>query len=476
MCILYKVLGERMSVEFIRRLIDEYSREVDFVDVRLQRNRGLILGTENGSLRRVQSFAGEGLGIRLLKDGCWGIGSTDILDKSSIEGAFKRAFSMVNVLASRSPSKLALSEEKIYEDVCEYKVKVPFENVSFEEKKDLIVTSDREMRKTDARIVGSYVNYIEMFIEKVYLSSEGANIIQRIPSVFLMFQAIAREGVNLQSYFDIIGGHYGYEKVEETDVMKIAIDTARKAIEMLKAETIKGGEMVVVMDGRVTGTFAHEVFGHAAEADNVLGAKSFLSGLIGKKIGSDVISIVDDATVPNAYGSYFYDDEGVPAQRKVLLDKGILRGYLHNRETAAKIGVKSTGNGRAQDYARRVYVRMSNTFVAPGDWSFEEMIGDVNYGVYVEGVAGGMEDPVGGGFQVNALRAWLIEKGEFTKLLKAVSISGRALDILKNVDAVGKELTLEPGSCGKGYAGDMVPVTTGGPPIRVRKMVVGLAR
>jgi len=292
----------------------------------------------------------------------------------------------------------------------------------------------------------------------------------------MMFQAIAREGMNLQGYFDIIGGHYGYEKVKEEDVTKVAIETATKAVEMLRAETIEGGEMTVIMDSRVSGTFAHEVFGHAAEADNVLGAKSFLSGLIGKKIGSDIVSIIDDATIPHAYGSYFYDDEGVPAQRKILLNNGILREYMHNRETATEMDVKSTGNGRAQDFARRVYVRMSNTFIAPGDWSFEEMLEDIDYGVYVEGVAGGMEDPIGGGFQVNALRAWLIEKGELTKLLKAVSISGKALEILKNIDAVGKELVLEPGSCGKGYAGDMVPVTTGGPPVRVRKMIVGLAR
>ena len=465
-----------MELEFIENLIDKYSSEVDFIDVRINKTSGMILGTENGKLKRVQSIAVEGLGIRILKNGCWGIGATDVLDRPLIENAFKRALSMVSALTKRAPAEVKLSEEKAYRDFCEYKVRIPFEDISLEEKKKLILSIDIDMRKVDPRIIGSYVNYVEAINEKVYLNSEGANIIQKIPSIFLIFRAIAREGVNLQAYFDVVGGHYGYEKVREADITRIATKTAEKAIEMLRAEALKGGEMTVIMDSRVSGTFAHEVFGHAAEADNVLRAKSFLYGLVGKKIGSEEVSIIDDATIPQAHGSYFYDDEGVPAQRKILLDKGILKGYMHSRETAAEMNVNSTGNGRAQDYARRVYVRMSNTFIAQGDWSFEEMVEDVKHGIYVEGVSGGMEDPIGGGFQVNALRARLIEKGEFTKLLKAVSISGRALEILNNIDAVGKELLLEPGTCGKGYAGDTVPVTTGGPPVRVKKMLVGLAR
>jgi len=147
---------------------------------------------------------------------------------------------------------------------------------------------------------------------------------------------------------------------------------------------------------------------------------------------------------------------------------------MHSRETAGLMGVRSTGNGRAQSPGSRVYVRMSNTFIAPGDWDPHEIIEDTRRGVYVVKAMGGMEDPVGGGFQVSALKAWLIEKGELKKLLRAVSISGKALDILKRVDAVGKDFTLTPGTCGKGYSGDIVPVTTGGPTVRVSEMIVGV--
>ena len=466
-----------IDLGLIEKLVEKYSSQVDFIDVRIQRVNSLTLGTENGTIKTANYVYREGVGIRVLNRGCWGISSTDTINRENLERAFKEAMSMSKLLSMKSSNpEVKLSVEKAYRDKCEVKMKVKFENVSFESKRNLLLELDNEIRKTDNRIITSRVYYLEGFSSKTYINSEGSLIIQKLPYCFSSMFAIAREGTNIQFYFEVVGGQYGYEVINESNLHEIAQKVAKNAVEMLKAISIKGGEMTVIMDGRVSGTFAHEVFGHAAEADNVINAKSFLKNLVGKKIGSEAVTIVDDATIPHAYGSYFYDDEGVPAKRKVLLEKGMLRGYLHSRETAAIMNTNSTGNGRAQDFSSRIYVRMSNTFIAPGDWTFEEMIEDIKYGVYIEGCKGGMEDPIGGGFQVNALRAWLIEKGELTKLLKSVSISGKALDILKNIDAVGKDFVLEPGTCGKGYSGDMVPVTTGGPHVRVKKMLVGLAR
>mgnify|MGYP000330094626 CR=1 FL=1 len=148
-----------MEVEFVKKLVERYSSEVDFIDVRIQKSNGMILGTENGKLKRVQHFMGIGMGVRLLKNGCWGVGATDTLDRASMENAFRKAMSMVSVLAHKSPSKVKLSEEKVYEDECEYKVKIPFEDIPFEEKKKLILDIDKEMRKTDTRIIGSCLLY-----------------------------------------------------------------------------------------------------------------------------------------------------------------------------------------------------------------------------------------------------------------------------------------------------------------------------
>ena len=460
--------------DFLARTIEEFSSEAEFIDVRAEFLTSFSTSVENSVLKGLNKANSRVIGIRALVKGCWGIGSTDDFSPESIKKAFREAIASAKALASRAGGEVKLSEEKVYSDSKEVSVKISPSDVDVEEKIKLVLEFNKIIRNTDSRIVNCRTTYSDSSREILYLNSEGASIYQKLPSVFLYASAVAREAEKTQASYEAIGGQYGYEKIRELDINELGLKLGKEAVELLSAETIKGGTMTVVMDGRVSGTFAHEVFGHAAEADNILNAKSFLSGLVGKKIGSDEVTIVDDATVPGAYGSYFYDDEGVPAQRKVLLEKGVLKTYMHSRETAGIMEVKSTGNGRAQDPRHRVYVRMSNTFIAPGNWSPEEIIEDTKHGVYVEKALGGMEDPVGGGFQVSALKAWLIENGELKKLLRAVSISGRALDILKKVDAVGKNFVLEPGFCGKGYAGDYVPVTTGGPTVRVSEMIVGV--
>ena len=467
-----------MSIEFIgdfsTKIFSKYG--VEFIEIRGERVWGTIIGTENTLLKQVNYINSIGAGVRVLSKGNWGIASTNNVTYDSLKKSVEEAISMTNAMSRQFYGEDRLSEEKTYRDKRKVEMKKSFLDVSFEEKKKLILDLDKVMKNYDSRIISTRVSYFEIYRYKFYANSFGSEIIQEFPNIFLVLRAIAREADNIQTYFDIVGGQYGYEIIEEDDLNERAVNVAENAVKLLSAETIKGGEMPVIMDGKVSGTFAHEVFGHASEADNVLNAKSFLRNLVGKKIGSEKISIVDDATIPGAYGSYFYDDEGVPAQRKILLENGVLKGYLHNRVTAYKMNTKSTGNGRAQDYGSRIYVRMSNTFIPPGEWSLEGMIENIDYGVLVEGSSGGMEDPVGGGFQVSAVKARLIEHGRITRLLRNISISGKALDILKNVEAVGKEFVLEPGSCGKGYAGDMVPVTTGGPHVLVRKMIVGVGK
>ncbi|RLE68788.1 MAG: TldD/PmbA family protein, partial [Thermoprotei archaeon] len=469
-----------MSIEFLgdisTRIFNIYSKNIDFIEIRGERSFGTIISTENTLLKQVNYINSIGAGVRVLDRGNWGIASTNDTTYNSLKKSVEEAISMTNAMSREFHGEDMLSDEKTYRDRRKVPMKKSFLDISLDEKKKLIVSLDKVMKNYDSRIISTRVFYYEVYRYKFYANSFGSEIIQEFPNIFLVLTAIAREADKIQTYFDIVGGQYGYEIIEGDDLNKRAISVAENAVKLLSAETIKGGELPVIMDGKVSGTFAHEVFGHASEADNVLNAKSFLRNLVGKKIGSDKISIIDDATIPGAYGSYFYDDEGVPAQRKILLENGVLKGYLHNRVTAYKMNTRSTGNGRAQYYGSRIYVRMSNTFIPPGKWNLEEMIENIDYGVLVEGSSGGMEDPVGGGFQVSAIKARLIEHGRITKLLRNISISGKALDILKNVEAVGKEFVLEPGSCGKGYAGDMVPVTTGGPHVLVRKMIVGVGK
>ena len=228
----------------------------------------------------------------------------------------------------------------------------------------------------------------------------------------------------------------------------------------------------VIMDPKLTGVFMHEALGHAAEADHVLCGESILSDKLGEEIAYQGLTVADDPTIENSHGYYRYDDEGIRARRTEMIKEGVLVSFLHTRETAGRFNAEPTSNARAANYSELPLVRMSNTVIEPGDSDFEEMREDISYGIYAKGMRGGQVDTVRGEFQFSAEEAFLIEKGELTKRLKNVSLSGRTLDILKSIDAVGKKKVKGSiGFCGK--AGQEVPVSEYAPHIRVKKILVG---
>jgi TldD protein len=284
--------------------------------------------------------------------------------------------------------------------------------------------------------------------------------------------SVASDGDRSEFYYDVQDGTRGYEMVGDLDRNRMGETTGREAIAMLSAMRPPSGNMVCISDPGISGTLAHEVIGHAAEADEIVKRRSFLTDMVGKRVGSDLITMVDDGAIAGAHGTIPFDDEGVPGQRTVLIEDGIYQGYMHSLETAAHMGVAPTGNGRAEDYSRRVWVRMTNTFFESGDWTLEEMVEDIDHGIITDKATSGMEDPVGGGFEAQALRGFLIEKGRITDMVRSFAVTGSALEILRTTDAVGKDIKLDGGTCGKGIE-DWVPVTTGGPHLRSRVTVGG---
>jgi TldD protein len=243
-------------------------------------------------------------------------------------------------------------------------------------------------------------------------------------------------------------------------------------LELLTAEKPPSGKMTVVVDGAISGLIAHEVCGHASEADEVVKGRSFLTGQVGNKLGTEYVTMVDDGTLEDVSGSFPFDSEGTPTSRTMIIEDGVFKGYLHTLETAIMMGVTPTGNGRAQDYNRRIFARMTNTFFDKGDWKDEEIIADTKEGLYVVKAMSGMEDVVGGGVQCSALKGYIIKNGEATQLVRSMSLAGQVLDILKTVDAVGNNLEFWGGTCGKGEE-DFLSVSSGGPHMRADMLVGG---
>ena len=200
--------------------------------------------------------------------------------------------------------------------------------------------------------------------------------------------------------------------------------------------------------------------------------RSYLANLKNKKIISDLVSIHDNSALKNQRGFFFFDDEGTKSNDTILVKNGILKEFMHDRESAAFMKTKATGNARAQDFSRKVFVRMSNTYIESGNWKKQEMIKDTKKGFYLVKCLTGMEDPLQGNLQVITHRAYEINNGELGELHKGVGISGKTLEFLNNVDAVGKDFSVRGSGCGKGHE-DYVSVSSGGPHMRIRNAIIG---
>ena len=285
---------------------------------------------------------------------------------------------------------------------------------------------------------------------------------------------IAEEGTNRQVGSYGGGGRIGFSFYLEQDrAREYAREAARQAILNLSAVDAPAGVMPVVLAGGWPGILLHEAIGHGLEADFNRKKTSAFSSLMGQRVASSVCTIVDDGTLPARRGSLNIDDEGTPTSRTVLIEDGILRGYITDRLNARLMGIPLTGNGRREDFRSIVLPRMTNTFMLAGQSDPEEIIGSVKHGLYAASFGGGQVDITNGKFVFSASEAYLIEDGVVTKPVKGATLIGSGPEILKRVSMVGHDLKLDSGigTCGK--EGQSVPVGVGLPTIRIDEITVG---
>lgn len=299
--------------------------------------------------------------------------------------------------------------------------------------------------------------------ERLYLNSAGARCLAGTCRVRGSVQPVAMENGRVESDRYLQGGVGGREILD-----RLTPDDARKsaqtARDMLRAKAPPSGKLTVLLSPSVTGYFAHESFGHGAEADQFVRDRSYLQPMLGKMVGPEILTIVDNGAYPGAWSEIYCDDEGHPGQRTVLVEHGRFVGALHDRDSAAALGALPTGNTRRSDFLSRAFVRMTNTYIEPGESSFEELVHEARDGVLLESGYAGIEDPLGGQVQIKARMGHLIEHGQLTDLVSSMALSGRVLDFLDSIRGLsGKEdFALDTGSCGKGQT-DFLPNSAGGP-------------
>lgn len=441
-----------------------------YCDMRIGSSSGTSIEVKDGEVKKASSGEEKGAGIRVLYNGVWGFFSTNEVSKKSLRKTLANAFELAKSGIRKAREKVGLCEIDPVKDKVTWKPKKDPAEIPIIDKYKILAEMDSAVNNIDG-VHTVTTSYSDGIIGTHFFSSEGADIQTEITRIVVQVNLVAREGANVIGYRGRIGGTCGFELFDMFDPVKKGVRLGESAVRVLKAKRSPSGRFPVVANHDLTGVFVHEALGHATEADLVTSGDSILEGKIGKKIASEDVTIMDDSTIKYAFGSYPYDDEGVKGERKVLIKEGVLESYILNRETAFKLGTQSNGGARAESYATRPIVRMSNTFIDKGNHSFEEILEDIKYGIYAKGTRGGQVDTAKGSFQFSAQEAYLIENGEITTPLRDLSLSGMTLQTLNNIDAVGNDFILgDPGFCGKGQ---LVPVGDGGPHIRIKEAIVG---
>ncbi len=425
----------------------------EFEDVRTVESVSLTLTLDNGVIEKPKFELFRSRAFRVLKNGFWGFCSGEFEKEEGLKIARE------NVVYEGDSVVVEVSGKGSFE----LKPKIKHEDVSLEEKVEFL--KEVEMRLKGENIVSTRVVYMENVRKVEYCDSCGSELSYSVPRTGVIIQAVAKEGDNMQFCSKRILKPAGYECVEQA--FELAEEVVRILGDLLKAKLPPAGEMNVVMDPVLAGVFVHEAFGHAAEADHVLQGASVLAGKLGEMIAGENVTICDDPTLQE-FGFYPFDDEGVRAEKRVLVENGTLVDYMHSRETAAKLNARP-GNGRAQATLEPV-VRMSNTYIEAGDYSFEELLEEAKSGVFLAGTRGGETNPATGYFQFSAQYGYLIENGELGEPVRDVALSGNTLEILRNIK-LGDRVEFDPGFCGK--AGQLVPVSDGAPFSLVRARVGG---
>ncbi|MGI6368455.1 MAG: TldD/PmbA family protein [Anaerolineae bacterium] len=441
------------------------ANSADYCEIRLETRLTTRIVYHGQRLETVSTVVNEGGIVRALShQGGWGLSTFN--NQQDLANRVEQACHHARLVPRR---EIALAPHPVVIETLPAARPEASQRVTLEEQHALI-SRYNTILLGHPQIVDTSAMYIDRFVTVSYANSEGTRIIEERPMTEVMLGATARDGTNVQRSGDGSSSAMGHGALLELD--ELASSVARRARSLLSAETVVGGVYPVICDPRLAGVFVHEAFGHLSESDFVYTnpqAQEMMS--LGRRFGGEQLNIVDDGTLEGERGTHRFDDEGTPTQRTPLVQKGILVGRLHSRETAGALGERATGNARATDFRYPPIVRMTNTFIEPQDRTLEQMLADVDLGVYACQAIGGMT--MLENFSFSAGYGYMIRGGQVAELVKDVVLAGNLFSTLANIDAIGNDLTFSrTGNCGKGQGGGL-PVGIGAPHIRIQDVAMG---
>lgn len=446
-------------------------RDVDYADLYFESCISESVSMEESLVKRATKSVSQGVGVRATAGEKTGFAYSDELTKKDLELAADTARYIANSPGG-APAVPAPVGQRPTRDL--YSVERAQVEVATADRVSLLNAIDAEARRYDPRIKNVMAAFNTEYKVVVVATSDGTLIGDIQPLSRLQVTCIAEENGQRQVGSFGGGGRVGFEFYHEGDrYLRFAREAAREAILNLSAVDAPAGVMPVVLGGGWPGILLHEAIGHGLEADFNRKKTSAFSNLLGKRVASDICTIVDDGTLPGRRGSLNMDDEGTPTGRTVLIEQGILRGYITDKLNARLMGIPMTGNGRRESYQSVVLPRMTNTFMLAGTSDPDEIIRSVDRGLYAVSFGGGQVDITNGKFVFSASEAYLIEGGKVTRPVKGATLIGSGPEILTKVSMVGHDLKLDEGigTCGK--EGQSVPVGVGLPTIRIDEITVG---
>ncbi len=434
-----------------------------FAEVFAERRGGFSLTIDESRVESVQSGAEEGAGVRVIDGGTTYFAHVDGLDPADLERAADEAAAALRGQRTEPAPLRALERHSL-------PIERRPEEVEPARKAELLRELDERARAQGDEIAQFTASYVEARREVAVANSAGRFAGDDRTRTRIGAQAVARRGEAVETGAETLGAHRGFELLED-DPGLIAEQAARKALTLLDARPAPSGSMPVVVGGGFGGVLFHEMTGHGLEADHIQKGASVYVGKLGEAVAQPLLNAYDDGRLPGEWGSDGCDDEGQPTQKTLVIEEGRLVSYLYDHVTAERDGVPSTGNGRRESFRHLPIPRMTNTYIAPGEATPEEMIAELKSGFYAVSFGGGQVDPATGDFVFGVSEGYLIEGGKVTAPCRGATLVGNCLDALAAIDAVGNDFWMKTGICGKG--GQKVPVGTGQGHVRVARMTVG---
>ena len=454
----------------------------DWAEVRLERSEGNSVILKNGNPDAAGFDRSLGISIRVLVKGGMGIAFTNRFDDASLKAAVDKAVKTARAASKGLRKPIVLAPQRAQQADYAADCKKKAGDVDSSEKLSLLQDIDKALLSTKVSLPARILQMDDQVRESWLVNSEGTRIHSSIPRVCFTYLLTAEKSGDTEQRMHQFGAVGGWELVKKWDLEKKLIEEARMLAEVLKAPKAQAGQMDLVIGPEISGIASHESVGHPQEADRILGREAAQAGEgylnpdeIGRKIGSSVVNVADDPTVKGSYGWYRYDDEGVPAQRRMLITAGKVSGFLQDRRTAAFFGIPSNGSCRASAWDREPIIRMSTTHVVPGDHKLEELLEGVKNGLWLKSYMEWNIDDKRFNQRYVGLEAWKVVNGEAVSRVRRPALEITTPAFWSSIDAVGKDLAWEMGDCGKGDPMQGVPVWFGGPSVRLRNIRFGQA-